>query len=480
MVGARLHHDVGGDADRQGLVVTTVSPTRLGGQSGRAPRRRPGPPPAPRVTDALALVAGIGLGLAVALAFWGESLGALRAPGGWYELAGRLCALVGTYLMLVMVVLMTRIPWLERSVGQDRLVRWHRRLGGWPIGLIALHIILVTWGYARASSVSVLEQFWTFIVHYPDILQAIAAFLLLVIAGITSANIARRKLRYETWWTVHVSVYLALGLAFFHQIGIGVMFITSPVARSLWIAIWLCVVAAILSFRLAIPIWRNVRHQLRVDSVVEVAPDVFSVIVSGRMLSRFAVSGGQFLQWRFLAPGLWWHAHPYSLSALPRPPYLRVTVKGLGDQSRAVARVKPGTRVIVEGPYGTFTRHRLAAGRVVLIGAGVGVTPLRALLEDLPPSTPVAMVVRARSSAHVVHGRELSELVAHRGGLYHELCGTREDVGLDERTLRHLVGSLHDADVFVCGPDDFTESVVATARRLGARPERLHFEAFSF
>ena len=109
--------------------MTTASPTRIDGRPGRAPRRRPGPAPAPKVTDALAVLAGLGLGLAVALAFWGESLGALRAPGGWYELLGRLFAFVGTYLLLVMVVLMSRIPWLERSVGQDRLVRWHRDRG---------------------------------------------------------------------------------------------------------------------------------------------------------------------------------------------------------------------------------------------------------------------------------------------------------------------------------------------------------------
>jgi predicted ferric reductase len=457
--------------------VTTISSTRA---SARTSRRRPGPAPAPKVTDALAVMAGVGLGLAIALAFWGESFGALRAPGGWYELAGRLCALVGTYLMLVMVVLMTRLPWLERSVGQDRLVRWHRRIGGWPIALIALHIVLVTWGYAQASSVGFLKQFWIFIVHYPDILEAIAAFLLLVTAGVTSAKIARQRLRYETWWIVHLSVYLALGLAFFHQIRIGVMFITSPVARGLWIAIWLGVVVSIVGFRVALPIGRNLRHQLRVDSVAPEAPDVYSVIVSGRALSRLAVSGGQFLQWRFLAPGLWWHAHPYSLSALPRPPYLRVTIKGLGDQSRAVARLKPGTRVIVEGPYGTFTRHRLMTSRVVLIGAGVGVTPLRALLEDLPSSSAVTVVVRARSSAHVIHGRELAELVERREGQYYELCGSRDEVRLDERTMRSLVGHLHDADVYVCGPSDFTDAVVEIARRLGARPDRLHYETFSF
>jgi predicted ferric reductase len=461
--------------------VTISSPDRAVTRSATPPvRRRPGPAPAPRVTDALAVIAGIGLGLAVALAFWGESFGALRVPGGWYTLAGRLAALVGTYLLLVMVVLVSRIPWLERSVGQDRLVRWHRRIGGWPIVLITLHILLVTWGYAQASSVGVLEQFWSFIVHYPDILQAIAAFIILVTAGVLSAKIARQRLKYETWWMVHLCLYLALGLALFHQIRIGVMFLTSPVARWLWITIWLVVVASILSFRVALPIWRNLRHQLRVHSVVKVAPDVYSVIVSGRLLSRLAVSGGQFLQWRFLAPGLWWHAHPYSLSALPRPPYLRVTIKGLGDQSRAVAHLKRGTRVIVEGPYGTFTRHRLRATRVVLIGAGVGVTPLRALLEDLPSSTEVTVVVRAQSSAHVVHGRELAELVERRKGHYYELCGPREEVRLDERTMRGLVGNLHDADVYVCGPSDFTDEIVATARHLGARVDRIHFETFSF
>ncbi len=460
--------------------MTTISSARVGARSGRPPRRRPGPAPAPKVTDALAVLAGIGLGVAVALAFWGESLGALSVPGGWYTLAGRLAALIGTYLMLVMVVLMSRIPWLERSVGQDRLVRWHRRIGGWPIALIALHIILVTWGYAEASSVSFLAQFWTFIVHYPDILQAIAAFILLLTAGITSAKIARQHLKHETWWMVHLTLYLALGLAFFHQIHIGVMFLTSPVTRWLWTAVWLGVVAVILSFRVVLPLWRNLRHQLRVDSVVHVAPNVYSVIISGRSLSRLAVSGGQFFQWRFLAPGLWWHAHPYSLSALPRAPYLRVTVKGLGDHSRAVARLRPGTRVIVEGPYGTFTRHRLGTNRVVLIGAGVGVTPLRALLEDLPASAAVTLIVRAQSAAHVVHGRELAELVSRRGGDYHELCGPREQVRLDERTLRRLVGNLHDADVYVCGPGDFTEAVVAAAKRLGARTDRIHFEAFAF
>lgn len=444
------------------------------------PRRRPGPAPAPRVTDALAVLAGVGLGLAIGLAFWGESFGSLRAAGGYLTLGGRLSGLVGTYLLLVMVVLMSRVPWLERSVGQDRLVRWHRRIGGWPIALIALHIILVTWGYAEAAGVGVVSQFWSFLVHYPDILDAAAAFALLMGAGVTSARIARRRMKYETWWVVHLYLYLALGLAFFHQIRTGVMFLTTPVTREVWTGLWLAAALSVVSFRVALPAWRNVRHRLRVAAVYEVAPGVHSVIVSGRQLSRLAVSGGQFFQWRFLTPGLWWHAHPFSLSALPQPPFLRVTVKGLGDQSRAISRLKPGTRVLVEGPYGTFTRHRLRARRVVLIGAGVGVTPLRALLEDLPASVPVDVIVRASSPADVVHGDEIAELAARRRGRYFELVGPRDEVRLDARSLRRLTGDLHDAEVYVCGPPQFTDEVVGSATRLGARRESLHFEEFSF
>jgi len=70
--------------------------------------------------------------------------------------------------------------------------------------------------------------------------------------------------------------------------------------------------------------------------------------------------------------------------------------------------------------------------------------------------------------------------VYKRQGHYFELVGSRDEVRLDERALRGLVGTLHDADVYVCGPAEFTEAVVATARRLGARPTRLHFETFTF
>ena len=156
-----------------------------------------------------------------------------------------------------------------------------------------------------------------------------------------------------------------------------------------------------------------------------------SVVCAGRQLDQLAVSGGQFFLWRFLTRDLWWQAHPYSLSALPSPPYLRVTIKGLGDQSRAVAHLQPGTRVAIEGPYGAFTHHTRSRDGVVLIGAGVGITPLRALLEDLPAWTDVVVVVRASTADDLVHRDEVAAFVKQRGGRLHEIVGPRHKVRLE-------------------------------------------------
>ena len=285
--------------------------------------------------DVCAALAGLGFGAVLAAVILGESRGSLAAPGGLLSAAGRLAAFAGTYLMLVMVVLIARLPWLESSVGQDRLVRWHRQLAPWAIGLITAHVVLITLGYAQAASTGALHQLWVLVTSYRDMLAAAVGFGLLIMAGVSSYRHVRRRLRYETWWVIHLYLYLGLALAFAHQIFTGVSFIGHPLVRALWIVVWAATAGLVLVYRVAQPAWRSLRHQLRVVEVRQEAPGVVSVVCRGRHLDRLAVSGGQFFHWHFLTREMWWQGHPYSLSALPRPPYIRVTIKGLGDQSRA-------------------------------------------------------------------------------------------------------------------------------------------------
>jgi hypothetical protein len=103
-----------------------------------------GPSPAAAALCALAIGnAGAVLGL------WlhgGAPPLATVSPGGLLISSGRLASLVGTYLILIQVVMMARVPWLERVIGFDRLTVWHRRNGMLAVGLVLLHAPLTVIG----------------------------------------------------------------------------------------------------------------------------------------------------------------------------------------------------------------------------------------------------------------------------------------------------------------------------------------------
>jgi predicted ferric reductase len=444
------------------------------------PARRQPARPRPVVADVLAAVAGIGLGITIALGIMSESAGTLAAPGGVATAIGRMTGLLAAYAMVVVVLLVARIPPLERAIGQDRLVAWHRKLGPWPLYLLIGHAVFITVGYARAAHDGVLHQIGQLLWTYPGILAATAGSLLLMAAGVTSYRLARRRMAYETWWTVHLYTYLALFLSFSHQVGTGAAFVGHPVARAWWTALWVGTLVTVVVARLGLPIWRSLYHSLRVVDVVEEGPGTVSVLMEGRYLDRLPAGGGQFFQWRFLRPGMWWQAHPYSLSAAPRANRLRITVKDLGDHSASLAGLEPGTRVAIEGPYGIFTPHARRRDSLLLVGAGVGSAPILALLHDLPAHADVAVVLRASSPEELVLRDEIAEEVDRRGGSLFELPGSRRQWPLDAGALRTLIPDVRRREAYVCGPEAFTDSLAASLRHAGVPADHIHFESFAF
>ena len=444
----------------------------------RAPSSPPASPPRPWVARVAVGAGAVGL----VLSFWlGLRSGTVPgSPGATATLVGTVTGMVGMYLALVMVVLVSRLPALERVLGQDGLLRWHRRVAPWPISLLVAHAVFIVIGYAQAARTGLLHELAVLVLNFPNVLAATVALAVMVAIGIISIRAIRSRLRRETWWAIHLYMYLALALSFAHVILLGPTFVGHPALQAGWTALWVATAGVVLWSRFAVPVVRSLVYGLRVVEVHPEGTGAVSVVCRGRNLERLALSGGQFFAWRFMARGLWWQAHPYSLSARPRPPYLRLTVKQVGDHSRSVAALRPGTRVFVEGPYGALTVHAMVRWRALLVAGGIGVTALRALLEDLPRDTRPVLVVRASSAEELYLRNELAELVRQRRGEVHELVGSRADAVVDARLFRSLVPDLDQRDAFVCGPPGFVQTAVRALEDAGLPRPAIHAEEFAW
>jgi predicted ferric reductase len=423
----------------------------------------------------------IALGACAVLGLWWQDTASVHGLGAWLTGAGRILGLLAGYGVVVLVALMARLPPLERGVGTDRLARWHAMGGRYVVSIVVAHGLLIIWGYAVTANTNVVRESGTLLTQYPDVLMATVAGFLLLGVGIVSMRAARRRMRYETWYYLHFYTYLAIALAFSHQFANGASFINSLAARFWWGTMYLTVALLVIWYRVVVPWLAFGRHRLRVLGVRDEAPGVVSVYLGGRRLDELAAEPGQFFRWRFLDRSLWWSSHPYSLSAAPGRDTLRITVKDLGDHSRSLRGLRPGTRVWAEGPFGAFTFDAASSRGVVLVAGGVGITPLRAMFASLPGR--VTLIYRARSWREVVFRAELDTIARARDAPVHYVVGSRAELGGDPLTaevLRSLVPGLHKQDVYVCGPGGMTASVVAELVAAGVPRRRVHYESFEF
>jgi predicted ferric reductase len=396
---------------------------------------------------------------------------------------GRITGLLGVYLALLQVLMLSRLPPLERLVGFDRLTTWHRVNGKACVSLIVAHALLITAGYSLAARLTFGQEFSRLLGVYPGMVTATIGTAIMVLVVLSSIVIVRRRMRYESWYFVHFTVYGGIALGYLHQLPTGNEFVAHPVQADYWISLYIATLAILLAYRVARPIRSAFRHRLRVRSVTAEGPGVTSIEVTGRDLHALGAQAGQFMLWRFLTKGRWWQSHPFSLSAIPTGDSLRLTVKAVGDFSGAIGGLEPGTRVFVEGPFGVFTSAVRRRPEVVLIAGGIGITPLRTLFEELSESADVTLLYRAMSRSEIVFEDELMEVERRNGATLHLLIGDHRTRGgaalLGPENLARLIPAIAERDVYICGPAAMLEATREALDQLGVPEEQIHDERFA-
>jgi predicted ferric reductase len=417
-------------------------------------------------------------------AAWWHVSGALissGAPGSRLVALGRLVGLLVGSAVLLQVALITRLPWIEPSVGCDRLFRLHRYVGFVVAPLLLSHPVLLTVGYARRHHISISRQFVDIATDWPYAWLAIVAIVIIGLAVASSVPPIRRRLTYDVWHGGHLAMYLAIGLASLHQAS-GAEMLRQPWWGWYWVALHLAVIAALVVFRAGRPVFNLARHRFRIDRIVSESDDVTSVYLTGRRLERFSFRAGQYANVAFLTKGLW-VPHPFSFSAAPNGQFLRISIKAVGDFTRRIRQLTPGALVLLEGPLGAFTTGGSIGRKYLMVAGGIGITPIRALIESVAASDrDVVLVYAARTVNDLVFGAELRALTPNCHFVVSQAATTddsHERGRIDGTMLERLVPDVQEREAFVCGPPPMMASVIGALRALQVRGSRIHYERFA-
>jgi len=242
------------------------------------------------------------------------------------------------------------------------------------------------------------------------------------------------------------------------------------------------------------PAWTGFR-EMRVSRIERESNSVFSLVLvpaDGEPLA--AALPGQFVVLRLHvqsgAPVL----RSYSLSNLPGSGHYRVTIKqeenGLAS-TYLRTRIKPGSNVEVSAPRGSFTL-RSGSEPVVLLSAGVGVTPVLAMLHALAArksSHPVWWLYGARNRQEHPFREEsralLQELKHGHSYIQYSRPGRDDQRGIDFDAAGHLavsafdeIGVPREGQFYLCGPAAFLRELTAGLAAWGVAADHIHTEIF--
>lgn len=419
--------------------------------------------------------------VAVVTGVWSVNGGWDELSAGWSHLWRATASLSGIWTALCAVIglmLATRLPWMERSLGLDRILILHRIAGDMMGLLLGVHVFT-----AVMAEMPMRGGLWSTIQDMtgrePYMAWASVGTLIIAVVIVSSLKNLRNKLSYETWYLVHLTSYIGIALSYSHQITLGTVLSGDKLIRFLWGLLFFYAIVLVVAGRWS-SVMHAVRKPLRVEDIRFETDNTISLLIGGKNIENYAGEGGQFITIRQLKRGQWWKTNPYSLSAAPTSAGMRITVKDRGDASAALFSLRPGDKVAVEGPYGTATPEIFDGARPLFIAGGVGVTPVRAMLESLPMNSNPLVLLRARKVEDIPHYREIVRLTEERGGEIRLVLGRTAQLKTADPfaapILRSLVPDIQNCVAFVCGPTALTFAARKGLHEAGLPKSRIHLE----
>ena len=394
----------------------------------------------------------------------------------------RIAGIIATAGVLLEFLVMSRAPFIEDNFSLEEINEFHRYAGYTIVYSLIVHIVFVTVGYGALDHFSLWKQFWSFPSQFSGLLSALVGSAALLVAAAFSIKLLRKKLPYELWYFIHVIVYGSIVLTFSHQVDSGGDVSTLPWMRAYWYFLFGLLFVIVAYYRFIRHITLSLYHGFKIEKIVPEANGIYSVYISGRNIQKYNYKAGQYAHWRMLNPKLFLQNHPFSFSSIPGSDHLRFTFKTSGDFTNKLASVPVGTRLLVDGPRGSFVTEHSFDRKVLMIAGGIGVSPFiplaKSLLEDKRDVTVLYSVVNRED---VAFKEEFNQLLNTYPATFRLVNHVASETGyITEATLLKFVAEDRDEAVYVCGPPAMTNSIIKQLKNLDFYDDQIITEQFSF
>lgn len=418
----------------------------------------------------------------------------LTSLDDWTSFLNRASALVGTSLLLVHLILVARVPWIETVFGLDKLTLAHKKLGKPLMYILSLHVGSAFVSSAQQNESTLVDSSVSLIAGYQEMLLALVGFSLMVLVTVSSITIARKNLSYEAWYLIHLVSYVAVFAAIPHQFAFGSTFLAQPWISTYFATLYIFVLLNVAWFRSLRPLVRSLAGQLVVTRVVPAGNNSSSVSISGKGVGRIKFQSGQFFMVRVMTLKDFWKPHPFSASNSSGEGEIRFTIGNRGDFTSRMQNIKTGTKIVLEGPYGVFTEAKRSMQNVTLLAAGIGVAPIRSLANQLATKPgDLTIIYRANTAQDAALSEELQGISKQRGHKLTVLTGARDKTisWLPEKVVKaselpdyalltQLAPGIINSDIYICGPSQWTNSVLQTLSKLSIPKHQIHVEEFAW
>ncbi|NUT49372.1 MAG: oxidoreductase [Saccharothrix sp.] len=411
----------------------------------------------------------------------------IDAPTGrdfWTEFSVAL-GFIGLSMMGMQFALVARFHSVAAPFGEDAVVQFHRQMAYVATAFVLAHpVILFIADTDLLSLLNFVEAPWR-------ARFAAVSVVLLAAVMVTSVWKSRLRLSYETWQLLHaVLSTLAVVTALVHMILVD-HYLDSLWKQLLWTAMTVAFLGLLLRVRLLRPLRRR-RRPWEITSVTPQPGNVSTLTLRPVGHDGFDFEPGQF-GWLFVnrSPyALTSHPFSFSGSAERDDNTVEMSIKAAGDFTRSVHAIAPGTRAYLDGPHGVFTIDRNEGPGFVLIGGGIGITPLLSMLRtarDRDDPRPFVLFYANRRFEDAAFTRELVELEARLNlEVVHVVQDPPEgwtgEVGFVSQDLlrRRLPTRFTRMQYFVCGPPPMMDALEDALSALGVPADRIHSERLSF